>query len=230
MEIKGFQKITLVDYPGKVGCTIFLGGCDFRCGFCHNRDLVLNYNLMPSIPEKDIIDYLQEKREWIEGVVVSGGEPLLHKDLGGFLSKIKEMGYNIKIDTNGTNPDFLQRLINMGLLDFIAMDVKNSLDRYDETTGVRDEPEKIRRSINIIKESGVEHEFRTTVVRGLHTGGEMKRIGLLIKGSRFAIQNFRPSKELLNAKFFDVKPFDAEELESFKKILEKYAPAVEVRA
>ncbi len=230
LAIKGFQKTTLVDYPGKIACTIFLPNCNFKCGFCHNRDLVLNPGSLPTIKEEEILDYLKEKKKWLDAVCISGGEPLLHKKLTDFLEKIKAIRYLTKIDTNGTVPDFLKELIDKNLVDYIAMDIKNSLEDYDKVTGVNADIEKIKQSINIIKNSGKNYEFRSTVVPDIHTKEDIKKIGELLKGSkRFAIQNFKPAKEVIDPKYKDVKPFSKEELEEFKEILKDYIEEVEIR-
>jgi len=136
LTIKGLQKTTLVDYPNKVACTIFLPRCNFRCGFCYNKDLVIDYDRLPSIQEEEIINFLKEKKKWLDGVVFTGGEPTLHRELPNFIKKIKEMGFLVKIDTNGTNPKMLKELIDNNIVDYIAMDIKAPLEKYDKITGV----------------------------------------------------------------------------------------------
>jgi len=230
LTIKGFQKTTLVDYPNKVACTIFLPNCNFRCGFCHNRDLVLNPDSLPTIKEEEILNYLKEKKKWLDAVCISGGEPLLHKELANFLEKIKQIGYLTKIDTNGTVPDFLKELIDKNLIDYIAMDIKNSLENYNKTAGLNADIEKIKQSIKIIKNSGKGYEFRTTVTPTIHTKENIKKIGQLLEGTKkFAIQNFKPAKEVIDPKYKDVKPFSKEELEEFKEILKNHIDEVEIR-
>ncbi len=231
LTIKGLQKTTLVDYPGKVACTIFLGGCDFGCGFCHNRDLVLNPKELPTIEEEELLAYLKEKSKWLDGVCISGGEPLLHDELVDFIPKVKELGYLVKVDTNGANPELLKKLIDRKLIDYVAMDVKNSLEKYEETIRAKVDLEKIKESVKLIMGSSVDYEFRTTVVPGLHTKEDMMKIGELLKGSkRFFVQNFKPAKEVIEQKYEELKPFSKEELEEFKKILEEYVDEVEIRA
>ena len=231
LTIKGLQKTTLIDYPDKVACTIFLPDCNFRCGFCHNKDLVLNPDSLPTTKEEEILDFLKERKKWLDGVCISGGEPLLHHELLDFLPKLKELGYLIKIDTNDSNPEFLKELIGKKLIDFVAMDIKNSLEDYDKTAGVKVDTEKINKSIEIIKNSGIDYEFRTTVIPGLHTKENIEKIGkLLKKAKKFAIQNFRPSDNVIDPKYKKHKSFSREELEEFKKILEPYFDEVEIRA
>jgi pyruvate formate lyase activating enzyme len=229
LTIKGLQKTTLVDYPGKVACTVFLPKCDFGCGFCHNKDLVLNYDALPTISEEEILDYLKERKKWLDGICVTGGEPLLHNELSDFLVKVKELGYLVKIDTNGTNPSFLKTLIDDKLVDFVAMDVKNSLEKYEETVRAPVDISKIKESISLVK-SLDEYEFRCTVVPGLHTKEDIVKVGELVKGcKKFAIQNFKPAKEVIEDKYKDMKGFSSSELEEFKVILNDYADVVEVR-
>jgi len=166
----------------------------------------------------------------LDGVVFTGGEPLLHKELVSFLLKVKELGYLVKMDTNGTNPDFLRSLIDKKLVDFVAMDVKNSLEKYEETARAPVDISKIMESIELIR-NFVDYEFRCTVVPGLHTKEDIEKIGLLLKGSKkFAIQNFKPAKEVIEEKYKVMKGFSKEELEGFKEVMEKYVDVVEVRA
>ena len=229
LTIKGLQKTTLADYPGKVACTIFLPNCDFSCGFCHNRELVLNSGSLPTISEEDILDFLKEKKKWLDGVCITGGEPLLHKELSGFLLKVKELNYLVKIDTNGTNPSFLKTLISDKLIDFVAMDVKNSLEKYEDTVRAPVDISKIKESISLVKSLG-DYEFRCTVVPRLHTKEDMVKIGELVKScKKFSIQNFKPAKEVIEDKYKEMKGFSSLELEEFKEILLEYADEVEVR-
>jgi len=229
LSIKGFVKTTLVDYPGKVACTVFLPKCNFGCGFCHNKDLVLNPDKIKAVSEQEVLDYLKEKKQWIDGIVVTGGEPLLHKELSGFLAKVKELGYLVKLDTNGTDPSFLKELLDKKLVDFVAMDVKNCIERYDETARAPVDMEKIKESISLIKDCK-DHEYRTTVVPGLHTEEDIKKIGEWLKGSKkFSIQNFRADDNVIEEKYKAMKSFSKEELGKFKKILENYVGEVEVR-
>ena len=230
LSIKGLQKTTLVDYPNKVACTIFLPRCNFRCGFCHNKDLVLNPDSLPTISEEELLNFLKEKKKWLDGICVTGGEPLLHKELLDFLPKVKELNYLVKIDTNGTNPNLLKQLIDKKLVDFIAMDLKNSLEKYDETTASKVNIDEIKESVDIIKNSGIDYEFRTTVVPGLHKKEDIKKIGEWLKGSKkFAIQNFKPAKEVIDSKYETMESFKKEELEEFKEILKNYINEVEIR-
>ncbi len=230
LVIKGLQKTSLVDYPGKIACTIFLPNCNFRCGFCHNKDLVINPDKLESIDEKKLLDFLKERKKWIEGICITGGEPLLYKEITNFLKKVKEFGYAIKIDTNGTNPELISELIKEKLVDFIAMDIKNSFERYNETAGTNVSIEKIKKSIEIIKNSKIDYEFRTTVVPGLHRTEDIKKIGEITKGcKKLVIQNFRADENVIDARYKNHKAFSRKELEEFKEILKPYSKSVEIR-
>lgn len=228
LPIKGIQKTSLVDYPGKVACTIFLGGCNFRCPYCQNRDLVLNFEKMPTIKEEEVLDFLKEKKKWLDGVCVGGGEPLLY-DITDFIKKIKEIGLLVKIDTNGTNPDLLKKLIDNKLVDYVAMDIKAPLERYDNVARVNVDKEKIKKSVEILKEGKVDYEFRTTVLPDFFTNEDAVKIGKWLKGSKlYALQQFRPMNTL--DKYYEKKkPYPKEKFDEFKKILEKYVSKVEVR-
>jgi len=227
LPIKYIQKTCLIDFPGKVSCVVFLGGCNFRCGFCHNPDLV--ENKIPDISEQEVFDFLEKRKKWIDGVVISGGEPLLYDEISSFVEKIKKMGYLIKIDTNGTNPRLLKRLIDKNLVDYIAMDIKNSLDKYKETVEAEVNLDDIKKSVELIKNSSLDYEFRTTIVPSLHTKEDIERIGTWLKGAKkFVIQNFRP-KNCLDKEFEKKKSFSKEILEEFKAIVSKFIDNVEIR-
>lgn len=222
MEIGGLQKTTLIDYPGKIACTIFLIGCNFRCPFCYSAELVLPEKIknQPRIDEKELFRFLKERREYLEGVVICGGEPTIHSDLSDFLLQIKKMGYLIKLDTNGTQPDVIKKLIDKKLVDYIAMDIKAPLEeeKYAVASGVKVDLEKIRQSIALIKNSGIDYEFRTTVVPTIHQLEDLLNIAQAIApAKKFYLQNFRPEKTL-NENLLQVKPFSETDLEM---ILEK---------
>ncbi len=230
LPIKGFQKTCLVDFPPYTASTIFLAGCNFKCGYCHNPDIVLNFNAIPDIEENEVIDYLKEKKMWVDGVCITGGEPTLHPELIDFASKLKKIGMLVKIDTNGTNPDMLKKLIDRKLVDRIAMDIKTILEKYDEVAGAKVDKEKIQESIDLIKNSGVEYEFRTTVIPSLVGKKEIFLIGKWLKGSKnFAIQNFRESRPMINNKLQEIEPYSKKELEEMKEIASEYFEKVEIR-
>ena len=228
MRILGFQKLTLLDYPGKVACTIFIGGCNFRCPFCHNADLVINPNEQPKISEDKIFATLKKRQGILEGVCITGGEPTLFLELKGFLKKIKELGYAIKLDTNGYKPEALIELAEAGLIDHVAMDIKNTLAKYTETVGL-DEMDitQIQKSIDFLKQGSVSYEFRTTVVRGLHTMGDMEEIGKLISGAKqYFLQSYQESDRVISPIF---SSYSKEELEQMRDIVQPYVEHVELR-
>ena len=226
------QKLTLVDYPGKVAATVFLIGCNFKCGFCQNPELVdpEKEKNQPIISEEEFFAFLDSKKGLIDGICITGGEPTIRPDLIDFMRKIKEKGFLIKLDTNGSKPEVLSKLVNEHLLDFVAMDIKTSLDKYEKTTGVKVDLEKIKKSVEIIKNSGIDYEFRTTVVPGLINKKDIEEIGEWFKGVKnFALQQFQ-NKKVLDKEFEKIQPYSDEVLKVFKKILEKYIEKVELRA
>ena len=218
IPIKGLEKTSLIDYPGRVAAVVFVGGCNFRCPFCHNRGLVLAPEKIESIPEEDVLDFLKEREKWLDGVVVSGGEPAIHKDLPGFLEKLKGIGYAVKLDTNGTNPAMLKEVMERGLVDFVAMDIKGPVGKYEKSSGVKADTRKIQESIKLIIDSGIEHEFRSTVLPALHTKEDVEEMAKMVKGgSRFCLQQFRP-KNTLDSSFEKERPFTKEEMRDLREI------------
>lgn len=194
MRIGGLQRLTLIDFPGKVAATVFTQGCNFRCGFCHNAELVCPELFKAPLSEQDFFDFLAKRQDKLQGVVVSGGEPTLQKDLVDFVAKIKAMGFAAKLDTNGSRPDVITSLLDLRLIDFIAMDVKTSLARYSDAVGVDCNQGDIKRSIEIIMASGLPHQFRTTVVADICSTHDLEDIQGLIKGSaNYVLQPFIPS-------------------------------------
>lgn len=181
MKICGIEKFSMVDWDTKIVCTLFASGCNFRCPFCHNASLALS-NQAP-LDENEIFDYLEKRKGLLDGVCVSGGEPTLSHDLEDFIGKIKALGYKVKLDTNGSNPTMVQNLINKGLVDYIAMDIKNSPEKYATTTGLASiSLDNILESVRIIKSSGIAHEFRTTIIKEFHTENDLKRIADIVDG------------------------------------------------
>lgn len=199
MQIHGFQKMTLLDFPGKVACTVFTGGCNFRCPFCHNALLVTELADTPAIAEDEVIFYLEKRRGLLDGVCVTGGEPLLQPDIADFLTRLKDMGYAVKLDTNGSFPQKLQELVKAGLVDHVAMDVKNSREKYAETIGVPGyDLSKVEQSIAFLLSGAVSFEFRTTVVKEFHTVEDIAAIAEWIRGTKaYFLQNFTDSGNLI---------------------------------
>ena len=198
MRLFGLQKLTLLDFPERIACTVFTGGCNLRCPFCHNGSLALG-DSKDEISEEDFFAFLESRRGRLDGVCISGGEPTLHKDLCDFARKIKALGFAVKLDTNGTRPEVLLALIAEGLVDYIAMDIKNSPAKYAETAGVKAfDYSPISESIKIISESGVAHEFRTTVTAELHDAEDIREIcKILHRDTKYYLQSYRDEGEIL---------------------------------
>ncbi|MDR1457484.1 MAG: anaerobic ribonucleoside-triphosphate reductase activating protein [Puniceicoccales bacterium] len=193
MKIGGIQKISLIDFPGKISCVLFTQGCNFCCPFCHNESLVLPEKFGPPMEENEVFNFLNAKKGKIEAVVISGGEPTLQGDLEDFLKKIKELGFLTKLDTNGSRPEVLDSLYKAKLLDYVAMDIKHRFERYAEIANVSVSMDKIKRSVDLIKNSGVDYEFRTTVVSEFHTSYDIRSIIFQLSGAkRFVLQEFIP--------------------------------------
>jgi pyruvate formate lyase activating enzyme len=223
MIIKGIQKLTLIDYPGHIACTIFTFGCNFRCPFCYNRSLVID-DSTPAIPMNEVFDFLSERREFLEGVVVCGGEPCIHSDLPDFIAKVKQMGFLVKLDTNGTNPGMLSDLISQNLIDYVAMDVKAPWQKYEQVVKVRVRLKDIKESFNLMVKSGIDHEVRTTVVPKIHTEKDVVKIARQVrKAKRYFLQQFAPLKTL-DPSFMRVKPFSLEHLKRMQEKCNRYLP------
>ena len=229
MIIKGFAKLTLLDYPGKVACTIFTGGCNFRCPFCHNASLATRAGEVASIPEEEIFELLRKRKGILDGVCITGGEPLLFGDeLKDFIINIKKLGYAVKLDTNGSFPDRLASLIEADLIDKVAMDIKNSPTKYGLTAGVENfDMSPILESIELLKSSGIDYEFRTTVVKELHSASDLEEIGKMIAGAKeYYLQSFVDSGDLIGEGLSAPSP---EDMEAYRKIAEKYVPNTQIR-
>lgn len=228
--IKGIQKTSLIDYPPNIVATVFLGYCNFRCPYCQNPDLVLNADKTQNLIEEDVFKFLKGRRIWLDGVCVTGGEPTMHKELPEFLAKIKELGLKIKLDTNGYFPKMLRELIEKKLVDYIAMDIKAPLDKYDKVASVSIDKEKIQESVNVIHSSGIDYEFRVTVVKELLEKDDLVRIGEWLKGSgKLFLQHFNSKVPLVDKSFEGKESYSINELEEFKKMLEPYFSKVDVR-
>ena len=197
MRLLGLQRLTLLDFPGKIACTVFTGGCNLRCPFCHNSSLV--HSLGEEIEEEEFFAFLDSRKSRLEGVCVSGGEPTLHRDLPEFLAKIKEKGFLVKLDTNGTRPEVIADLISSGLVDYIAMDIKNSPEKYADTVGLSEfDTADVMRSIEVIESSALPHEFRTTVTGELHTPEDIRAIcANLHQNTKYYIQAYRDEGDIL---------------------------------
>ncbi len=228
MIFHGFQKMTMLDFPGYVACTVFTPGCNFRCPFCHNSLLVTRMNDNEIYTEADILSYLKKRQGVIDGICISGGEPLMHDDIFDFVRKVKDLGFLVKIDTNGSYPDKLSKLIESGNIDYVAMDIKNSPDRYAETVAIPGfDFEPVRKSVKLLLEGKINYEFRTTVVKEFHTPQDMVFIGELIKGAdRYFLQHFIESEGNIQQ---GLTPLCKEEMENLRQIAAEYVKNAELR-
>ena len=229
MILGGLQKLTLLDFPGNVACTVFTVGCNLRCPFCHNPALVFNPPEESRISEDEFFAFLKKRQGILDGVAITGGEPLLHSDIGEFIAKIKQMGYKVKLDTNGTFPDRLEKILAEGNVDYVAMDLKNTFDKYAETVGIPGfDVSLIQRSIKAICDSGVAHEFRTTVVSPLHDAADFDKIAKQVEGTEnYFLQSFVDSGDLLNGEGLTAMP--REELDKALENAKRIIPQAKLR-
>lgn len=226
MRISGFQKLSLVDFDGHISATLFTSGCNFACPFCHNSSLVVN-NAAPEISEKEIFDYLEKRKGIIDSVVISGGEPTLHKDLIKFIEKLKKLNLLIKLDTNGTNLKMLKYLVENQLIDYVAMDIKNSINKYNITIDRNFDSQTIKASINYIMNSGIDYEFRTTIIKEFHTQEDIKNISKLIKGAKkYYLQKFEDSGSCITN---GLNAIDKNIATEYLQILQKNIPNTKLR-
>jgi pyruvate formate lyase activating enzyme len=227
MIIKGFQKLTLLDYPGKVACTVFTGGCNFRCPFCHNALLVTEMDDI-EYTEKEIFQHLERRKGVIEGVAVTGGEPLLQKDIERFLYELRCAGVSIKLDTNGSFPGKLKDILELSLVDYVAMDIKNSKEKYAQTIGLQSfDISTVEESIELLQNSGVDYEFRTTVTSNFHTVEDMRSIAQWLQGSpRYFLQNFVDSGMLIDS---TCKGVSKSEMKEMLCAVREFIPTAELR-
>ena len=228
MRIQGLQKLTLLDYPEHTACTVFTAGCNFRCPFCHNASLVVDIPKEAQISEEEFFAFLQKRIGIIDGVCVSGGEPLLQPDIEQFIRKIKDMGFAVKLDTNGSFPDKLIHLVEQGLVDYVAMDIKNSPDTYVFTAGTETlDIVSVKKSVAYLKEGHVPHEFRTTVVKHYHSKESLEEIGKWLEGTeKYFLQNFVDSGDLIGK---NTRGCSEEEMKEFLMTVKKYIPSANLR-
>lgn len=228
MNIQGLQKLTLLDFPGKMACTLFTAGCDLRCPFCHNSRLVVHPPKETEYSEEEILSFLQKRNGVLDGVAFTGGEPLMQPDIFEFIQKIREMGFLIKLDTNGTFPDKLKKIVNAGLVDYVAMDVKASKHNYPSAVGIGGyDTSRVDESIHFLLENNVDYEFRTTVVNEFHDKNSMEDLGKWIKGAkRHFIQAFEDSGELIG---FGLSAVSKKDMLEFREVMLKYVDECELR-
>ena len=227
MQIHGFNKTTLLDYPGLVAATIFTGACNFRCPYCHNADLVLNPSSQPIIPEEEILSHLRKRKGITQGVCITGGEPTLQKDLKDFIKKLKELDLKVKLDSNGYKPEVLKDLVKDNLLDYIAMDVKAPLEEYDVIAGVKLDTSKLKESIDFLIAGDLPFEFRTTVIKDFHTRESFEKISELIKGAKnYYLQGYIDSPNVIQP---GLTSYTYEEIQEFLPIFDGKVEHVEIR-
>lgn len=228
MEIHGFVRTTLLDYPGRIAATIFTGRCNFRCPFCHNKDLVLHPDSLPFFEEAEIFDFLKRRTGILEGVCITGGEPTLQPDLKEFICKIKELHYPVKLDTNGYQPQILKSLLDDNLLDYVAMDIKNSFAKYSITSGISNlDTSRIEESVQILLHCKIPYEFRTTISKELHKDEDFKEIGPLLQGAdSYFLQNYKDSSNVISQGF---SPCTTDDIHRYIDLLSPYIPSVKER-
>ncbi len=233
IPIYGLEKFWLVEWPGKISGIVFTGGCNFRCPFCHNPELIdlklAKENKIAPFPWAEVEAFLEKKKGWLDAIIVTGGEPTLHEKLPDFFRLIREKGFSTALETNGSNPEMLAQLLEEKLLDRVQMDIKSSFESYARATGIQDPPlENIKRSIELLMKSGVEYEFRTTVVPGLVSEEDIKMMGEAIEGAeKIVLQQFRPIKTF-DKKYQEALPYTQEDLEKMKDQLKKFVKKVEI--
>lgn len=226
MKIAGLIKTSLIDFPGNIAAVVFTQGCNFRCGFCHNPDL-LDIQQPEAVSEENFFEFLKERQNILDGVVITGGEPTLQTDLIDFIKKIRELGFKVKLDTNGTNPKVLKSLIDLKLIDYVAMDIKGPLESYKKICGPVN-LDSIKKSLEILQEGDVAYEFRTTVLPYYHSLEDFELIGQLVNGApRYVVQGFRPEITYLK-ELSQEKPFTIRELQEIKNILKKHVKEVDI--
>ncbi|HKK53992.1 MAG TPA: anaerobic ribonucleoside-triphosphate reductase activating protein [Patescibacteria group bacterium] len=239
MIIAGLEKLSLIDYPNHLSAIVFTQGCNFRCHYCYNPMLVwpkrtdngkYGQEGSPYISEESLLSFLKERQGKLNGVVITGGEPTLHKDLPSFIEKIRKLGYDIKLDTNGTNPNLLKKLIEDKLLDYIAMDFKAPISSYQEVVNVELDFLNIKKSAKIIRESGLDYEFRTTVVPQLIDKAKIEEMGKLLQGSeKWFLQKFKSETDLINDKYRNLRSYNDKEMDELVKVAKKYVNLVKWR-
>lgn len=229
MQIYGLQKLSMVDYPEKLAATVFTGGCNLRCPFCHNAGLVTQLDLAQLLSVQEVLDFLRSRRGLLDGVVLSGGEPLRQKDAAEFLGQVRKLGFCIKLDTNGCYPEALAKILAQGLVDYVAMDIKNSPEKYARTTGLPDfDLAPVQKSIQLLQQSKIAYEFRTTVVQGLHTTQDIIQIGQWLQGApRYYLQNFVDSGNLIQPA--GLQSFSALQLQAMAQAARPFFQQVEIR-
>lgn len=228
MHIHGFNKTTLLDYPQHLASTIFIGGCNFRCPFCHNASLVTNVSSQPTIAKEDVMQTLKDRKNFLEGVCITGGEPTIYPELPNFIKEIKALGLKVKLDTNGTNPNMIKYLVDKKLIDYIAMDLKNSKQKYYFSAGVPSlKLDDILKTVDYLMADPIEYEFRTTIVKEHHTAADIISMGEWIKGAKlYFLQSYKDSGDVIQT---GLSPHNNETLHEFIGLLKPYVPSAKLR-
>ncbi|MBD3398064.1 anaerobic ribonucleoside-triphosphate reductase activating protein [Candidatus Micrarchaeota archaeon] len=231
LDFAYIEKTSLLDFPGEIASTLFTVGCNFRCPFCYNRSLVLPEEFPPQrVSAEQAVSELSKRKNFVGAAVITGGEPTIHPDLPWFLSSLKNEGFKVKLDTNGTNPEMLKELYSKELLDYVAMDIKSSLEHYDEAAGVSLDVSDIKESTRIIRSSGLPYEFRTTVAPGIHNLDRIEAIGKWLEGAEYyVLQPFAPQPSTIDKAFATKKPFDGKALNAMVSAAKPYFKKVELR-
>lgn len=228
MVFGGLEKLTLIDYPGRVACMVYTIGCNFRCPYCHNPELV-DETVETRISEEEVLAFLRARKGMLDGLVITGGEPTMHDDLPGFMKKVKDLGFLVKLDSNGTRPAMLKEAIKKKLVDYVAMDIKSPMSKYSRTVARPVDVKAIRKSIEVLKSSGIQYEFRTTVIKSLIEPEDFHEIGMEIRGaSLYFLQKFVPTK-ILNPQFKKKVTYSDDELKSFQEIMKTYVTFCGIR-
>lgn len=229
MLITGFQRLSLIDYPDKVCAIVFTQGCNFRCGFCHNPELVIGRN-RERLEERDFFDFLKKRHGKLDAVTITGGEPTLHSDLPEFLKRIRDLDFLVKLDSNGTNPEMLKKIIDKKLVDYLAMDIKAPLEKYEKIICQKIDLKKIKESINLIINSNIDYEFRSTILPTLHNEEDLIQMAELIKGAKnYFLQSFVAAPKLLNPEFKVCKSFSKEQMQNLAKKCGKFVKNCKTR-
>ncbi|NMB40559.1 MAG: anaerobic ribonucleoside-triphosphate reductase activating protein [Firmicutes bacterium] len=230
MDIRGLQKVSLLDLPGGICSTIFTGGCNLRCPYCHNRDLVLNPGAIPEVKVEEVLAHLEQKSSMLDGVCISGGEPTLQENLLDFLLEIKKLNLKIKLDTNGTRPEVVGKLLEKDVLDYVAMDVKGPLEKYSLVAGKDVDQGKLKETISLLESSTVRHEFRTTVVPGLLKEEDILSVAGEIAGCRcYVLQQFHPRPTVIDPDMVSLRPYSREKVAAMANLCREHIEAVQLR-
>lgn len=230
LPIKGLERMSLIDFPPYTSCVVFIAGCNFRCPFCQNVDLVKDSGTLAPMPEQEVLAFLDERRKWLDAVVITGGEPTIHENLPDFLARIKDKGYMVKLDTNGSNPGMLRELMDKKLIDSVSMDIKAPLAKYKAAAGTEVDASAIQESAGILLQSSIDYEFRTTVVPDFFSEDDAHAIGKWLKGAkRYSLQQFRTEMGTLDPDFRFRKPYPKDILQHFQQLLKNYIDNVNIK-